>query len=98
MTQAAVPDPLLGRHILWLALALSVGAAVSLGVTRFAYGLLLPPMRADLGWSYALAGGMNTANALGYLLGALITPRVMMRYGPASLLLGGSLLAVCSWA
>jgi len=29
-------------------LALSVGAAVSLGVTRFAYGLLLPGMRADL--------------------------------------------------
>lgn len=32
-----------------LALALSLGAAVSLGITRFAYGLLLPPMRADLG-------------------------------------------------
>jgi len=35
-----------------LALALSLGAAVSLGITRFAYALLLPPMRADLGWSY----------------------------------------------
>ena len=76
-----------------LALALSVGAAVSLGVTRFAYGLLLPPMRADLGWSYALAGGMNTANALGYLLGALVTPRLMVRHGPARLLLVGALLA-----
>ena len=93
MTPAATPDPLPGQGIVWLALALSIGAAVSLGVTRFAYGLLLPPMRADLGWSYALAGGMNTANALGYLLGALTTPRLMKRYGPASLLLGGSLLA-----
>jgi len=93
MTQAAAPDPLPGPRIVWLALALSLGAAVSLGVTRFAYGLLLPPMRADLGWSYALAGGMNTANALGYLLGALATPRLMKRHGPASLLLGGSLLA-----
>ena len=36
-----------------LALALSAGAAVSLGITRFAYGLLLPEMRADLGWNYA---------------------------------------------
>ncbi|RZA15155.1 MAG: MFS transporter, partial [Lysobacteraceae bacterium] len=36
----------------WLALALSVGAAISLGITRFAYGLLLPPMRVDLQWSY----------------------------------------------
>ena len=58
-----------------VALALSLGAAVSLGITRFAYALLLPPMRADLGWSYSLAGAMNTVNALGYLLGALLTAR-----------------------
>ena len=48
-----------------LALALAVGAAISLGITRFAYGLLLPAMREDLGWSYTLAGAMNTANAMG---------------------------------
>ncbi|MEP6791312.1 MAG: YbfB/YjiJ family MFS transporter [Ramlibacter sp.] len=76
-----------------LALALSLGAAVSLGITRFAYGLLLPPMRADLQWSYTLAGAMNTANALGYLLGALVTPRLMRRFGPSLLLLWGSALA-----
>ncbi len=83
----------MARSLLGLAVALSLGAAVSLGVTRFAYGLLLPPMRADLGWSYTLAGAMNTANALGYLLGALATPRLMARYGPSALLVGGSLLA-----
>ncbi|PKO41656.1 MAG: MFS transporter [Betaproteobacteria bacterium HGW-Betaproteobacteria-3] len=76
-----------------LAVALSLGAAVSLGVARFSYGLLLPPMRADLGWSYTLAGAMNTANALGYLLGALVTPRLMQRFGPAPLLVWGALLA-----
>ena len=76
-----------------LALALSLGAAVSLGITRFAYGLLLPAMRTDLGWSYALAGGMNTANALGYFVGALATPWLMRRWGPSVLLWGGSALA-----
>jgi predicted MFS family arabinose efflux permease len=76
-----------------LALALSLGAAVSLGVTRFAYGLLLPPMRADLQWSYTLAGAMNTANAVGYLLGALVTPVLMARLGPPALVLGGAALA-----
>lgn len=35
---------------------LALAAAVSLGITRFAYGLLLPPMRADRQWSCALAG------------------------------------------
>ena len=74
-----------------LALALSLGAAVSLGITRFAYGLLLPPMREDLGWSYTLAGAMNTFNAVGYLVGALATPWLMRRFSPTSLLIAGSL-------
>jgi len=95
VTTTSNPTPIPEQHTLWLALALalSLGAAVSLGVTRFAYGLLLPTMRTDLGWSYTLAGAMNTANALGYLLGALATPRLMQRLGPARLLLGGAVLA-----
>jgi predicted MFS family arabinose efflux permease len=76
-----------------LALALALGAAVSLGITRFAYGLLLPTMRADLGWSYTLAGAMNTANAMGYLLGALATPWLLRRTAATRLLLWGSALA-----
>ena len=76
-----------------LALALSLGAAVSLGITRFAYALLLPTMRDDLGWSYTLAGAMNTANALGYLIGALTTPWLLRRTPPTALLLWGSALA-----
>jgi predicted MFS family arabinose efflux permease len=70
-----------------------MGAAVSLGITRFAYGLLLPAMRGDLGWTYTLAGGMNTANALGYFVGALMTPWLMRRVGPSTLLWAGALLA-----
>ena len=85
------PAPL--RRLLALALALSLGAAVSLGITRFAYGLLLPVMRADLDWSYTVAGAMNTANAAGYLLGALLTPRLMRRFGASAVLLAGALLA-----
>jgi predicted MFS family arabinose efflux permease len=76
-----------------LALALSLGAAVSLGITRFAYGLLLPPMRDDLGWSYTLAGAMNTANAVGYLIGALAMSWLVQRSSPTRLLLWGSVLA-----
>jgi predicted MFS family arabinose efflux permease len=71
-------------------LALSLGAAVSLGITRFAYGLLLPPMRDDLLWSYTLAGGMNTANAVGYLIGALATPSLLRRWSPSFLLMWGA--------
>ena len=87
---AAVPAP---PSAIGLAALLSLAAAVSLGITRFAYGLLLPPMRADLDWSYTLAGAMNTVNALGYLLGALATPWLMRRLGPGRVLLWGSVLA-----
>ena len=59
-------------RVVWITLALSLGPAVTLGLVRFAYALLLPAMRDDLGWSYALAGGINTANAAGYLVGALL--------------------------
>ncbi len=76
-----------------LALALSLGAAVSLGVTRFAYGLLLPAMRADLGWSYTLAGSMNTSNAFGYFVGALMTPFLMRRIDAATVMVVGAFLA-----
>ena len=77
MPFALIPPDGADRRLLRLALALSLGAALSLGIARFAYGLLLPPMRADLQWSYALAGAMNTANAVGYLIGALLTPALL---------------------
>ncbi|WP_119156961.1 YbfB/YjiJ family MFS transporter [Caldimonas tepidiphila] len=71
------------------AFALALAAAVSLGLARFSYALLLPPMRADLGWSYLTAGAMNTANAAGYLAGALLLPRVLARIDARRVLLAG---------
>lgn len=79
--------------LLLKALALALGAAVSLGLARFAYTLLLPAMRADLGWSYVTAGAMNTANAAGYLIGALAMPWLLRRAGARRLLLAGGLAA-----
>jgi MFS family permease len=70
-----------------------MAAAVSLGMTRFAYALLLPPMREDLSWTYTVAGSMNTFNAVGYLIGALITPRMLKRWGAVHVLIGGAFMA-----
>ena len=50
-------------------------------------------MRDDLGWTYLLSGSMNTANALGYFIGALATPVFMRRYRAQSALVGGAVLA-----
>jgi len=71
------------------ALALALAAAVSLGLARFSYALLLPPMRQDLAWNYVTAGGMNTLNAVGYLIGALLMPRLMRRLDARGLMLAG---------
>ena len=70
-----------------------MAAAVSLGMTRFAYALLLPPMRDDLSWTYTIAGSMNTFNAVGYLIGALITPPMLKRWGAVPVLIGGAFMA-----
>lgn len=70
----------------WLVLAgLTLGVCVTNGFARFAYGLILPAMRADLGWSYAQAGWLNTANALGYLGGAMATLALLRRVSASRL-------------
>src|SRR4051812_2465454 len=71
------------------AIGLSIAAAVALGFSRFAYGLLLPPMRADLGWTYVEAGAMNTANGAGYIVGALVAAWTAKRWGTVRAFVAG---------
>jgi len=85
--------PVPARTLLLAAALLALGAAVSLGLARFSYALLLPPMRADLGWRYVTAGAMNTVNAAGYLVGALLMPRLLAQWGARRTLLAGSFMA-----
>ncbi|MDB5800332.1 MAG: YbfB/YjiJ family transporter [Rhodocyclales bacterium] len=77
-----------------VALALSLGPALALGIGRFAYALLLPAMREDLALSFAAAGALNTANAAGYLIGALGSVSWARRYGMRGVLLGGCVLTL----
>lgn len=68
----------------WLVLTgLALGVTVTNGFARFAYGLILPAMKSEMGWSYAQSGWLNTANALGYILGALLTMLLIPRISPA---------------
>jgi predicted MFS family arabinose efflux permease len=83
---------------MWQAARLALGTASALGFARFAYGLLLPAMRDDLGWSLTDAGMMSTANGLGYLVGALVTARVVRRWGVTAAFRGGMVLTAMSLA
>lgn len=70
----------------WLVLiGLSFGVCVTNGFARFAYGLILPAMKAELHWTYAQAGWLNTANAIGYIIGAVITMVMISRMNPSYL-------------
>lgn len=82
MTSASEqPSRVSSRAPLLTAAGLAVGPVVALGFGRFAYALLLPPMQTALHWTYTQAGAMNTANGLGYLLGAVVAPLLMRRSG-----------------
>ena len=75
-----------------LAFMLSLGVTVVNSYARFAYALVLPAMRSELDWNYAQAGWLNTANAIGYLGGAVLTRLVIRHTGNRSLFIGSVLL------
>jgi predicted MFS family arabinose efflux permease len=85
-------------HPARLILILSLAPTVGLGIGRFAYSLVLPDMRDTLGWSYSAAGFMNTINAAGYLAGALVTSKLIARFGLAATARWGTLASVVSLA
>lgn len=80
------------RLSLWPAFGLGLGVAAGNGFARFSYALVLPAMRDDLHWSYAEAGWLNTANAIGYVLGAVSGYGLLRRLRPSQLFIWGLLL------
>ena len=93
------PDrPQTYAHPARLILILSLAPTVGLGIGRFAYALVLPDMRDQLGWSYSAAGFMNTINAVGYLAGALLASRMIRRFGLSSTVRSATLACLLSLA
>ncbi len=90
------PQP--DAHPARLILTLSLAATVGLGIGRFAYALVLPDMRDSLNWSYSAAGFMNTINAVGYLVGALMASRLIRRVGWSMAIRGGTVACVAALA
>jgi sugar phosphate permease len=81
-------------HYAWVILA--VGTLVvfcALGLARFGYTMVLPAMQAGLGFSNTEAGGLATANLVGYLALSVIGGALAARYGPRVVITSGLLVA-----
>jgi len=75
-----------------IAFLLSFGPTVANSFARFAYALVLPQMRSDLALDWSQAGGLNTANAIGYLAGAMLARVLVGRTGNRVLFIAGMLI------
>ena len=84
-------------HYGWVIVAVgTLTIAACLGLARFAFGMLLPSMRAALAMSYDQMGYLGTANFAGYLASVAATPLLLRRLGPRTLITAGLvLIALC---
>ena len=83
-----------GVHYAWLVLA--VGTLVvfgALGLARFGYTMLLPPMQADLRLDNTQAGALATANLAGYLALTVVGGALASRFGPRIVITAGLVTA-----
>ncbi len=78
------------------AVIFAAAVAVVNGFGRFAYALLLPVMRDDLHWDYAASGWLNTANSVGYGIGALLGMILLARTKSSVLFVWGLVMAVAT--
>ena len=91
---AATTAPVRRIHYGWVILAVSVPVVFgSLGLARFGYSVILPSMQASLGLTNTQAGGLATANLVGYLVFSIIGGALAARFGPRRIVTIGLILA-----
>jgi len=86
-------------HYAWLVAAVSLIAVfASLGLGRFALGMLLPAMGQSLDLSYQEMGFISTANFVGYFLAVAVTAALVKRFGKRNLIVAGLVMGGVSMA
>ena len=83
-----------GLHYGWLILCLATLSVFgSLGLARFGYSIVLPPMQSGLGLDNTQAGALATANLVGYLLLSVLGGALASQFGPRAVITAGLAVA-----
>ena len=91
-TPGAAASP--GLHHGWyIAACCTLGIFASLGLGRFALGMLLPSMGQSLQLSYSEMGLISTSNFIGYLVAVLLCGKISSIFGSRRLISAGLLLS-----
>lgn len=81
-------------HYAWFVLAnTTLVVFAALGLARFSYTVVLPSMQAGLGLDNTQAGGLATANLVGYSLLAALGGALASRFGPRIVVTAGLITA-----
>ena len=72
--------------------------AVTFGLARYGYGLLLPEMRTDLGMSASAAGLVSSATYVSYMVANVLVVPVTARWGPRAAVAAAAGTAVIGMA
>lgn len=77
-------------HYAWVVAAIAMLVVLgALGLARFAFGMVLPAMAADLGLDYREQGFLGTSYFVGYLAVVVVMPWLAPKLGPRRLCSGG---------
>ncbi len=91
-------DPSRSRQAIRVAFAGMLMLAAAMGIGRFAYTPLLPPMMDALHWTISQAGDVASANFLGYVIGALLASVLVQRADRLRWLVAGMLFSTATTA
>ena len=81
-------------HCGWIVLVIgTLVVFAALGLARFGYSMVLPAMQEGLSLDSTQAGGLATANLIGYLLLSALGGALASRFGPRAVITVGLLVA-----
>ncbi|MDD4362875.1 MAG: MFS transporter [Atribacterota bacterium] len=76
----------------WIIVLISFACMMFSYGARYIFSVFFKPMAEDFGWSRTMTSGVFSLYMITYAFGSVITGRIVDKYGPKLLIIGGSIL------